>query len=181
MSGREVRSLSRDEFACILKKQFKTADISLFGKRGKISLLKILQVTSPLLVSRGERKIKIADAGYCWLQIVLAGEYFWLTAMFDERDSFLELYVDMTEGNAVEGDDASFTDRYLDFVVSEEGVEALDREELEQAFRKGLLSKEEYERTLAEGERVFAFLRENRAAVVAWLKKEYGRMKYAES
>lgn len=173
----QKRHLSRDECSFILKKQFKTEDISLFGRRGKISLLKILQVTSPLFVFRGERKIKIADAGYSWLQIALAGEYFWLTAMFDERDGFLELYVDMTDGNEVEGDDASFTDRYLDFVVNEEGVEALDQDELEYAFLKGLLSKEEYERTAREGEKVFSFLKENSDEIVRFLKREYERMK----
>ena len=145
--------------------------------RGKISLLMICKVSSPLSIDYGSEKVKIVDVGYSWVQIAPERQYFWVTSMFDENDRLTEIYVDMTDGNVMDEDDPYFTDLYLDYVVHGSVVEELDRDELDEAYRTGAITKIQYERTLSEGAKILRYLTESQQELKDFLIREQRRMK----
>ena len=128
---------------------------------GKISLLKMLEVSEPFCRIYGGKEIVLADNGYYWLQLALDGSHAWFTVMFDDRGRFLQIYVDVTDGNDTDKDNPSFTDLYLDFVVYDGRLYELDRSELDAALAAAAITPEQYREAKDAGEQVKAFLLEN--------------------
>ena len=148
------RDMQRSAWTRVLSKKQIIRDFRCSEGQGKISLLKILRVSEPFVRGCGGRAVVLADAGYFWLQLALDGAHAWYTVMFDDLGRFLQIYVDVTDGNEASTENPSFEDLYLDFVVAEGRVFELDRDELEEAFSSSKLSREQYETALAEGERL---------------------------
>ena len=173
-----IKTIRRDDWYRVLEKEVIIQDFSWKGITGKISLLKINKVSSPLSIEYGSEKVKIVDAGYSWIQIALEGQFFWITSMFDEQDRLVEIYIDMTDGNVTGVDDPYFADLYLDYVVHIQGdaVMELDRDELSEAYKNGAVSRLQYERTLAEGEMIRRYLNENRQELIDLLTREQARL-----
>ena len=169
----KIKTMKRDEWSRVVEKKVVIQDISCGGYSGKASLLKIQKVTAPLFVSYGDLRMKIADNSYSWLQIALKDQYFWITAMFDETDKLLSIYIDMTDGNQVDLDNPCFADMYLDYVVLDDIVLELDRDELEDARNNGNISQTQFDRTLSEGEQLFSALQNNRRALQAFAQRKF--------
>lgn len=157
-----IKTMRRDEWSRILEKKVRIKDFTYGDFKGKISLLKIEKVTEPLWVGYGEKKVKIADEHHSWVQIAPENGFFWITAMFDEQDKPFEIYIDMTDGNHTEAENPYFVDMYLDYAISDDMVIELDRDELEEAFANGTITQMQYERTLSEGEKLYASLKEHK-------------------
>ncbi len=171
------KTICRDDWTQILEKEVIIRDFTWKGLPGKISLMRILKVSSPLSIDYGNEKVRIVDEGYSWVQFALEGAYFWVTSMFDEADRLVEIYIDMTDGNITDTEDPCFDDLYLDFVVHGDAVLELDRDELSEAYEKGMITKEQYERTSAEGDRVLRYLHENRGELAELLISQQRRLK----
>ena len=171
------RTMRRDDWTRILEKEVIIRDFQWKGRSGKISLLKILKVSSPLAVGYGAEKVTIVDEGYSWVQIALEGAYFWVTSMFDTQDRLIQIYIDMTDGNITKVEDPCFEDMYLDFVVHGDTVVEMDRDELKEAFASGRITGEQYERTAAEGDRMLRYLQENSGELAALLIREQRKLK----
>ena len=174
-----VKTIRRDDWTMILDKDMLIRDFSWKGMSGKIALLRINKVSHPMGIDYGSERVKIVEAGYSWIQIALEGQYYWITSMFDEKDRLVEIYIDMTDGNVTDTEDPYFTDLLLDYVVHVQGnaVMELDREELDEAYRKGIVTQEQYERTLAEGEKMLRYLHEDRQELMDLLTREQARLK----
>ena len=174
-----IKTIRRDDWYRVLEKEVIIQDFSWKGIPGKISLLKINKVSSPLSIDYGSEKVKIVDTGYSWVQIALEHQFFWITSMFDEQDRLVEIYIDMTDGNVTGVDDPYFADLYLDYVVHIQGdaVMELDRDELSEAYKNGAVSRLQYERTLAEGERIRRYLNEDRQELIDLLTREQARLR----
>ena len=174
-----IKTIRRDDWHRVLEKEIIIQDFTWKGVPGKISLLKINKVSSPLSIDYGSEKVKIVDVGYSWIQIAPEGQFFWITSMFDEQDRLVEIYIDMTDGNVTDTEDPYFADLYLDYVVHVQGnaVMELDREELGEAYKNGSITRLQYERTLAEGEKVLRFLNENRQELMDLLIREQARLR----
>ena len=84
--------------------------------KGKISLLKILELSGPFVRRYENREIVLADAGYYWLQLAEDRSHAWFTVMFDDQGRFIEIYVDVTDGNDALAENPTFDDMYLDYV-----------------------------------------------------------------
>ena len=168
-----IKTMKRDEWSRVLEKEVVIQDISCGGCDGKAALLKIRRVSAPLFVSYGDLSMKIADDNYSWLQIALEDQYFWITAMFDEKEELLSIYIDMTDGNQVDCDDPCFVDMYLDYVVLDDMVLELDRDELEDARSNGEITQVQFERTLSEGEKLFSNLKSSRQALQAFVRGKF--------
>lgn len=170
-----VKTMRRDEWSRVLEKKVIIKEFTYGDFKGKISLLKILKVSEPLWVGYGMKQVKIADENHSWVQIALENGYFWITAMFDENDKPFEVYIDMTDGNHTQVENPYFEDMYLDYVISEDMLLELDQDELEEAFRDGKISQHQYARTLSEGEKLYAYLKENkdelRGFIQAWFQE----------
>ena len=177
MQKMNIKTMRRDEWSRILKKKVIIKEFAYGNVKGKVSLLKILKVSEPLWVGYGTQKVKIADENHSWVQIALENGYFWITAMFDEQDQPFEIYIDMTDGNHTQVENPYFEDMYLDYAISGDMVLELDRDELDEAFREGNITKEQYERTLSEGEKLFVYLKNHTAEVKEFIKKKFLELK----
>ena len=177
MKGLVTKTIRRNDWHRVLEKEVLVRDFRWKNLRGKISLLMIKKVSSPLSIDYGSAKVKIVDEGYSWVQVAPDGRYFWITSMFDENDRLTEIYIDMTDGNVMDDEDPYFTDIYLDYVVHGDAVEELDRDELDEAYRNGMITPEQYERTLAEGAKILRYLTENRQELKDFLIREQRQMK----
>lgn len=175
------KTIRRDDWTRILEKDVIIRDFEWKGIPGKISLLNIKKVSSPLSIDYETGSVKIVDEGYSWVQIALEKQYFWITSMFDEQNRLVEIYVDMTDGNVTDADDPYFSDLYLDYVVHirEDAVIELDRGELDAAYQRGSITPEQYERTLREGRKMFQYLRESRQELEGLLIREQKLLKEA--
>lgn len=174
-----IKTIRRDDWTRVLEKDVIIRDFSWKGMNGKISLLMIRKVSSPLSIEYGTDSVKIVDAGYSWVQIALEGQYFWITSMFDENDRLVEIYIDMTDGNRADAADPWFEDLFLDYVVHVRGdqVIELDRDELGEAYRSGKVTKEQYDRTLREGEKLLRYLQNDRQELMTLLSREQKQLK----
>lgn len=169
----EIRYIRRDDWIRIIKKTIIIEDFKYKQLKGKISLLRMDEVTQPLIIANRT----IVDKGYYWMQIAFENQYFWMTCMFDNNDTFIDIYVDMTNGNVVNVDNPYFRDMYLDFDVFEEGVFELDRDELDEAYHNNEITKEEYDRTLEEGKKLKAYLTENHSKLIQEVKEKFLELK----
>ena len=174
-----IRTIRRDDWYRVLEKDVLIRDFQWKEMTGKISLLQIKKVSSPLSIDYGSDQVKIVDAGYSWVQIAMESCFFWITSMFDENNRLVEIYIDMTDGNVTDTDDPWFYDLYLDYAVhlKSDSVTELDRDELDEAYRSGAVSQLQYERTLREGDRIFRYLNENRQELKDLLIRERKKLK----
>jgi predicted RNA-binding protein associated with RNAse of E/G family len=172
-----VKTMYRDEWTRILEKKVIIKEFTYGDQKGKMSLLKIQKVTEPLWVGDDVKKIKIAEVGHSWLQIALENGFFWVTAMFDEEDKPFEIYIDMTNGNHIEQANPYFEDMYLDYAISGDRVLELDKDELEEALREDKITKEQYERTLAEGEKLYTYLKNNKDEFREFIQRKFEELR----
>ena len=173
------KTIRRDDWYRVLEKEVVIRDFRWKEMIGKISILQINKVSSPLAIDYGSDQVKIVDAGYSWVQIALEGQFYWVTSMFDEADRLVEIYIDMTDGNVTDTDDPWFYDMYLDYVVHlrTDSVLELVRDELDEAYRSGLITQTQYERTLLEGGRVYQYLSNDRQELMELLIREQKKLK----
>lgn len=173
------RTIRRDDWYRVLEKEVIIQDFRWKEMSGKISLLQINKVSSPLTIDYGSEQVKIVDVGYSWVQIAPEGQFFWITSMFDENDRLVEIYIDMTDGNVTDADDPWFSDMYLDYVVhlQADSVMELDRDELDEAYRSRVITQQQYERTLQEGIKIYQYLNDNRQELIQLLVREQRKLK----
>lgn len=171
------KDMLRSTWTRVLSKKQIIRDFTRDGNRGKISLLKILEINGQLKRSYEDREVILADAGYYWLQLALDRSHAWFTVMFDEQGRFVEIYVDVTDGNNALADNPTFEDMYLDYVVCDGKVHELDRDELDEAFFSGIISKAQYETALAEGRKILRDLTENTEEIQAFFLEQFDRLR----
>ena len=117
-------------------------------------------------------QIPVCGKGMAWLQLIPDGKSRLITAMYLPvyPYSISCWYVDVIESLEYDDDGvAVYVDKYLDIIFTPQGdVTVDDRDELDEAYRSGDLSKEQYEGALAEGERILQELCTNIAATEQW-------------
>ncbi|MCM1023133.1 MAG: DUF402 domain-containing protein [Prevotella sp.] len=108
-------------------------------------------------------KIPVCGEGMVWLQLIPDGKRRAVTAKFLPHSHTVQgvkysksvsvWYVDVIDGWGYDGDGvAYFTDQYLDVVFDVEGdISIDDRDELDEAYKSGELSEEQYQRAVKEG------------------------------
>ena len=97
-------------------------------------------------------KVAVIGKGMTWLQLIPDGKKHVLTAKYLPDNSLSICYVDVIENTEYDPDGvAVFIDKYLDVVFTPQGdVRIDDRDELDEAFQSGELSKEQYDSALKE-------------------------------
>lgn len=122
---------------------------------GGVGLITFTGLSEPEMVDSPSGKLCIGDNGYQWLEIAPKSGNYVITTMFRDNKIF-QHYVDITLRNDIaENGDAKFYDLFLDVVVSEDGkVQAIDQNELEEAYNDGVISKEELELARKTADRV---------------------------
>ncbi|MCI9408873.1 MAG: hypothetical protein HFJ89_03545 [Oscillospiraceae bacterium] len=115
-------------------------------------------------------KTPVCGEGMLWLQLIPDGQYRAITAKFLPESRTVQgvkyfksvsiWYVDVIDGWGYDDDGvAYFTDQYLDVVFDIEGdIITEDRDELDEAYRSGELSEEQYQRAVNEGNAIVSEL-----------------------
>ena len=111
----KTKNMKRTDWRRLLEKSYAVRDCAPWGCPGRESILRIHKVSQPLWVKEGYGRICIADAGHSWVQVACQGQPYWLTAMFDREDRFLQIYFDIARPPCFDDpDDPTFED-LLDF------------------------------------------------------------------
>ena len=171
------KDMMRSAWTRVRSKKQIIRDFACGERKGKISLLKILELSEPFVRRYEDREIVLADTGYYWLQLAADRSHAWFTVMFDDQGQFIEIYVDVTDGNDALTENPSFDDMYLDYVVADGKVYELDRDELAEAYASGAVTKEQYETALAEGEKIRKDLTENTRRIIAFFTEQFETLK----
>lgn len=126
--------------------------------KGLVSLIRMTSGESQYWECAKAGKVQVCGEGMTWLQMIPEGREHMVTAKYLPDDRVSLWYVDMLEAVEYDRDGiAVYVDKYLDVIFTPQGdVGVDDRDELDAAFASGELSKEQYERALAEGEAVLA-------------------------
>ena len=162
---KDIRDMKRSDWHRITKRRYTASPCRFQNMDGVVSLIEMQEVKSPIIVSHELGETVIADKGYSWLQLALKEQYFWATVMFDKEGNFIEIYFDITGGNIFDDmENPKFLDMYLDIVLLNDGsIYVLDREELDEALTQKEISKAEYQHAIAECEKLYDFLVNNKA------------------
>lgn len=147
----KLRDMYRTDWTRIKKREYISRPCTLNGHPARESLILIRNITAPLTVTSAGQPVKVVEKGYSWIQIAEEGAKWWLTAMFDENDTLLQMYFDITAGNLFDDpENPKFRDMYLDLVLRPDGVVVkLDEDELTEALEQGEITRAEYEQTIA--------------------------------
>ena len=175
----KTKNMKRTAWKRLLEKEYTVRDCAPWGHPGRESILKIHKVTAPLWVKEGYGEICIADAGHSWVQIACHGQPYWLTAMFDKNDRFLQVYFDIALPPCFEDpDDPWFTDLYLDVVLtSDRQLVIMDREELDAALQTGEIDADTHAFALSACEKLLAWLEVHKDELIAYITKIYYELK----
>jgi len=103
-------------------------------------------------------KTKICGEGMTWLQMIPDGREHMVTVMYLSNGRVSNWYVDILETVEYDRDGiAVYVDKYLDVIFTPQGdVLVDDKDELDAAYASGELTKDQYDRALAEGDAVLA-------------------------
>lgn len=113
---------------------------------GYISYIFIDRVRNPVVKVLGDHYLKLADKGYIWIQVFNREKNHCITTMFDEEGNIVEWYIDIVKNIGIDSEGIPYyDDLYLDVVVVPNGeIFLLDLDELEEAYRKKQVDKEDY-------------------------------------
>lgn len=144
----------RADWARVTDRRFIQAYLDEEGFKGHVTFLKILQVTEPLFVQYGEKKVCIVNDGFTWLQHFPHDEQFSITTMFDSNGEIVQWYIDICHQIGNENERPWLDDLFLDIVVLPNGeIFQIDADELEEALVNGIITQSLYDlaRSKAEG------------------------------
>ena len=157
----KIKPIDKNNWARVTKRQ--TAFTEFKNKEGVAYLIKIEEVTEPLSkVCLGDL-VKLADVGFYWLQIGFKNKNFWLTAMYDENENFVQYYFDVTRKNVIQGENSYFEDLFLDVICLGEGkIEILDKNDLDEALAEGSINQKDYDFSVKTAELIIANVLKNK-------------------
>lgn len=128
-------------------------------------------------------KVAVCGKDMFWLQLIPDGKNHVITAKYNPQEkiiqrvkylnSVLVWYVDIIENIEYDADGvAVFIDKYLDVIFTPQGDVIIDdRDELDDAYESGELSKEQYDAALKEGDLIVKELCSDIEATEIWCNK----------
>lgn len=173
----KTTDMYRSFFDMITKKEVIIKDHSYNNYHGKICLLKMIEVSKPFKVKNEEHEVTIVNKDYSWLEIAFEGAFFFITAMFDEHDNLIEIYIDMTNGNHTNCDNPYFEDMFLDFAVYNGKIIKLDEDELTNAYKNMTITKNQYNNILKNGDMLYNYIKGNMNYFIEKIISLYNNMK----
>jgi uncharacterized protein len=144
--------------------------------RGYITLLNTVEVKEPLITHYGDKEVCIVDNGYMWLQHFPLEKSHSVTTMFDANGEIVQWYIDICLENGVEDGVPWMDDLFLDIVALPSGESfLLDKDELEQAFKTGMISENMYDIAWKESKEIMRQLQNDEFMLIK-LAQEHKRM-----
>ena len=140
------RYLHRNDWNRIIQRDYQVLYFDDNDFKGFIALIKINEVTKPLITEYLNKKICIVDNHYSWLQQLPLDRNFAITTMFDENGEIIQWYIDITYEDGVDNCEPYMMDLFLDIIVLPTGeIIEKDKEELEEALQNNWITKKQYE------------------------------------
>jgi len=173
-----LRDMRRTDWTRITRRRYISREYTINGNRARESLILLDEITAPLIVDSVGKRVKIVEKDYSWLQIAEEGQKWWLTSMFDERSTLLQLYFDITAGNLFDDtDNPRFRDMYLDVVMNPDGdITVLDADELSDALARGEITTGEYTQTRQACDELYRLLSAHTAEVLAYCRHAHASL-----
>lgn len=172
----EIRDMRRTAWRRVKQKEQIILPCSYGNVQGKVSLMKIREISEPFSAKFNGKQIVLADRGYSWVQLAMENDFAWFTVMFDDSDRFLQVYVDLTCGNRTDRDNPVFEDLYLDYVLCAGQVKELDADELAAAYENGTLSETVYVKAQEHGKILYGVLQANAKEVTSYFENLLKRL-----
>jgi len=116
------------------------------GPAGYAGLVQIQEIHYPCMLGEKGSEICIADNGYSELTFLPDNENWQLTAIYDNNDTIVEWYFDITRKNAIDEKGNPYCDDlYLDAALMPDGqIMIFDGDELKNARDKGSISQQDF-------------------------------------
>ncbi len=148
--------LNYDEWKCIVAKNRigKTVDTSEFS--GYVGILNISEVSEPQIWKYNGEDLVVCNNNYQWLTIMPKNDYYCITAMMNGKREIQVCYIDMIAEQGYDKDGVPyFYDLYLDLVVYPDGtIIEDDMDELQDALRKGDITKQQFDLALITSDKL---------------------------
>lgn len=142
---------------------------------GDIALIRFDKMNVPYMVEGID--VCMANDGYKWLEFYDYSSHIKLTAMYDEKNEFIEWYFDIAKEVGKENGLPYEDDLYLDVVVRNNGkIVLLDENELEYAYKRLEISKETYEMAYREAKNLMKRLENNKERLENFTNKYFKLM-----
>lgn len=155
--------------------------VDMDGFHGLVGLIYILSGKTQYWHLEKNKKTPVCGKGMFWLQLIPDGKKQIITAKYTRDKKKIDgvkypysisvIYCDVIERFFYAEEDlvATFEDKYLDVILSPKGDAAYDDlDELEAAYKKGELTKEQYEEALREGADIMENLGKDFKATEVW-------------
>ncbi|MBO1624372.1 DUF402 domain-containing protein [Bacillus arachidis] len=148
-------------------------------EQGMLGILRIQKVKEPSYKKYNDRELCIVDAGYTWVQYFINDKNFAITAMLNEKKELVQYYIDVAKEYKIdERGMPYFDDLYLDVVLlPNEDIYLLDEDELEEAYRDGDISKEEYNEAVDTAKWLIEVIEKEKFPWITILEKEIQKLK----
>ncbi|MBW3111682.1 MULTISPECIES: DUF402 domain-containing protein [Bacillaceae] len=167
---------NRADWRRVEQRKYSQSHLNTKEFQGYITLLKTVKVKEPLITRYGDKEICIVDNGYMWLQQFPYGKHHSVTTMFDASGEIVQWYIDICHGNGIESGVPWMDDLFLDIVVLPSGeIFLLDEDELEQAYKNRIISKNMYDLAWDECKEMMSQL-QNDEFVIIKLAQEHKRL-----
>lgn len=142
----------------VLKREYTQTYLETDSFTGHITLLKMIHVREPLLVTYHTNKLRIVDDGFMWLQHFPAGQRHSVTTVFNADGEIVQWYIDICLHIGVSADGTPWMDDlFLDIVVLPSGeIFRLDDEELDEAMQSGIIDERLYHLAREECDKLYA-------------------------
>ena len=146
-------------WARVMKRKYAQSMIRSNDFNGYVTLLHVVQVSEPLVVKYGQEEVCIIDGGYMWLHQFPLEEKHAVTTMFNENGDIVQWYIDICHDIGVECGIPWLDDLFLDIVALPSGETfLLDEDELEEAYKSGVITKSLYDLAWEEANRIVKLL-----------------------
>lgn len=130
---------------------------------GYIGITDICKVDHAVMVPReGREDDCILADGYKRIRVFPIDKNFAINAIFDEKSSFVEFYMDMIKNIKLDEDNIPYMeDLYLDVVyTNKDEILIFDEDELEDALVQSKITKSEYDLSIRAKNEVVEFLKD---------------------
>ena len=104
----EKKYISRKKWKRVTERIDAFEKIENIDVKGIASIICIKKVNEPSFKIYNNKKIKIVDDGYFWLQIGLKDKNYWITAMYNDKRECVQYYIDITEKNVIDDYENSY-------------------------------------------------------------------------